>query len=568
MKHLLLLLLTTAAAFCALSQNRYDIVINEVMADPSPSVNLPSNEWLELTNTSTQPVNLQGWRIADASGQSGPMPAFIVQPGQFVIVCTGSAVAAMSAYGSTIAVTSFPSLDNEGELLYLKAANGTVIHAVDYSSAWYKNELKKEGGWSLEMIDAKNPCGGADNWKASTDAAGGTPGRKNAVNGIIIDDKAPQLKNAYTIDNSTIMILFDEPLDSLTGAVITNYTIDGGIQISSAETIAPLFDRVKIKTNTPLAENHVYTITANNISDCKGNTDGTANTIKTGLPANTVANDCVINEILFNPLPNAYDYVEFYNKSNHILDASKLYIANRNSSNTVSSVTQLSSTPVYIFPGQYWVATPDADKLVMGYLVKHPENIFITALPSFADDKGSVLLLNQQGDIIDEVDYSAGWHFKLIDNAEGVSLERVDPAADAQNPENWHSAASTAGYGTPTYQNSQFKNLQPVTATMAIHPAIFSPDNDGVDDITAVQYKTEQPGYVANITIFDAAGRLVKTLVKNESLALTGYWNWDGLNDKGGKLPVGTYIVLTEIFNLQGKKQRFKNAVVLARKLN
>lgn len=568
MKHLLLLLLTTAAAFCALSQNRYDIIITEVMADPSPTVNLPNTEWIELTNTSTQPVNLQGWRIADASGQSGAMPNFILQPDQFVIVCTGSAVTALSAYGSTIAVTSFPSLDNDGELLYLKATNGTVIHAVNYSSAWYKNELKKEGGWSLEMIDIKNACGGADNWKASTDAAGGTPGKKNAANGTTVDDKGPQLKNAYTIDNSTIMILFNEPLDSLTGAVITNYTIDGGIQVSSAETIAPLFDRVKIKTITPLAENHVYIITASNISDCKGNTGGTANTIQTGLPANTVANNCVINEILFNPLPNAYDYVEFYNKSSHILDASKLYIANRNSSNVISSITQLSSTTVYIFPGQYWVATPDADKLAMSYLVKHPENIFVTTLPSFADDKGSVLLLNQQGDIIDEVDYTADWHFKLIDNAEGVSLERVDPAANSQNADNWHSAASTAGYGTPTYQNSQFKNQQPVTAAITIQPAIFSPDNDGFDDIATIQYKAEQAGYVANIIIFDAAGRPVKTLVKNESLGLTGYWNWDGLNEKGGKLPVGTYIIFTEIFNLQGKKQRFKNTVVLARKLN
>ncbi len=99
-------------------------------------------------------------------------------------------------------------------------------------------------------------------------------------------------------------------------------------------------------------------------------------------------------------------------------------------------------------------------------------------------------------------------------------------------------------------------------------PKVFSPDNDGVDDIATIQYKIDAPGYVANITIFDAAGRAVRNLVRNGILGLSGYWNWDGLDDKGKKLPVGTYVIFSEIFNLEGKKDRFKNTVVLARKLN
>ncbi len=73
---------------------------------------------------------------------------------------------------------------------------------------------------------------------------------------------------------------------------------------------------------------------------------------------------------------------------------------------------------------------------------------------------------------------------------------------------------------------------------------------------------------MADITIFDAGGRPVRVSVNNGTLALSGYWNWDGLNDKGIKLPIGTYIIYTEIFNLQGKKKHVKNAIVLARKLN
>jgi hypothetical protein len=40
------------------------------------------------------------------------------------------------------------------------------------------------------------------------------------------------------------------------------------------------------------------------------------------------------------------------------------------------------------------------------------------------------------------------------------------------------------------------------------------------------------------------------------------------LDDKKLKLPVGSYILFTEMFNLNGKKEIFKNVVVLARKLN
>ena len=108
MKAATTLLIILCLHFLAFSQNRYDIVIDEIMADPTPQVGLPSNEWIELKNITTSPVNLQGWRIGDASGQSGPMPNFTLQPDSFVIVCTGSAVAAMSAFGTTIRSPVFP----------------------------------------------------------------------------------------------------------------------------------------------------------------------------------------------------------------------------------------------------------------------------------------------------------------------------------------------------------------------------------------------------------------------------------------------------------------------------
>jgi len=563
-----LLLILFFSPLYVLSQSRYDVVIDEIMADQTPQIGLPSNEWLELKNVSANPINLQNWRIGDATGQSGPMPNFVLQPDSFVIVCTGSAVAPMQVYGRVISVTSFPSLDNEGDQLFLKSNTGLTIHAVSYSLSWYQNAVKSDGGWTLEMIDTKNPCSGISNWKASTDPRGGSPGIKNSVDAVNNDQSAPSIKNAYAIDNLNIVIVFDEPVDSLKGATIANYSIDGGLGIQSAISISPLFDKVQLRLTTAMQANKVYNITVNNVTDCKNNSIGSKNKAKVGLPVDAALTEMVINEILFNPKSGSYDYVEFYNRSNKIFDANKLYVANRNSSGVISSTKLISTIPYYVFPGDYIVVTEEAFNLSLDYMVQNPDAVFVvSSLPSFPDDEGNVILLNSQGAVVDEVKYKDDWQFALLADPNGVSLERIDPDGISQEATNWHSAASTAGFGTPTYKNSQYKLLQSINATIEVTPKVFSPDNDGRDDIATIQYKTTEPGYVANITIYDANGRPVRNLVKNATLSLQGYWIWDGLDDKKLKLPVGTYILFTEIYNLNGKKEIFKNVVVLARQL-
>ena len=240
--------------FSFYTPQQYDVVIDEIMADPTPQVGLPDNEWIELRNTSSFDINLQGWTLADLTGQTGAMPNFILQPDSFVIVCTGSSVAALTPFGKVISVTNFPSLDNDGDLISLFSATGKTIHAVQYTSAWYQNELKKDGGWTLEMIDTKNPCSGISNWKASTDANGGSPGQKNSVDGINNDETAPKLLRAFAVNNTTITLVFDEPLDSLKAATVNNYTIDNGISAVSANGISPVFDKVNIVLNAPLMQ--------------------------------------------------------------------------------------------------------------------------------------------------------------------------------------------------------------------------------------------------------------------------------------------------------------------------
>ena len=87
-----------------------------------------------------------------------------------------------------------------------------------------------------------------------------------------------------------------------------------------------------------------------------------------------------------------------------------------------------------------------------------------------------------------------------------------------------------------------------------------------MDDFATIDYSFPSPGYVANVTIFDANGREVRNLQRNALCGIKGNFRWDGLGEKFQILPVGIYIVYTEVFNLDGKKKQFKNTIVLARR--
>ncbi|HEX2627512.1 MAG TPA: gliding motility-associated C-terminal domain-containing protein, partial [Chitinophagaceae bacterium] len=347
---------------------------------------------------------------------------------------------------------------------------------------------------------------------------------------------------------------------------LSNYSIDNGLALMSATCLAPLFNAIQLKTASPMLLHTIYRITVNTIPDCSHNVLSSSS-VKTGLPSDPQVGECVINEMLFDPKPGGYDYVEFYNNSNRIFDAARLHIASRNTLGNIGLPRVLSPSPYYILPGEWLVVTEDTISLARSYLLKDSTHVLqLPALPSFPDDKGNITVLNTQGLPVDEVSYDAGWHFKMITDKEGISLERINPKEASQYAGNWHSAASTAGYGTPGYKNSQYNQPVHSGATITVLPRLFSPDNDGYNDIAVIGYEVEQPGFIVNIGIYDAAGRLVRTLVNNGLLGVSGYWNWDGLNDHGQKIPIGTYVVFAGMYNLQGKKYIFKTAITLTRK--
>ncbi|HMP92877.1 MAG TPA: lamin tail domain-containing protein, partial [Phnomibacter sp.] len=377
----------------------------------------------------------------------------------------------------------------------------------------------------------------------------------------------PQLINAFANTATSITLTLNEPLLQGAGAA-ANYTVSDGVTVTTAVAQPPLHNQVLLGLGAALQAGRVYTVRVSNVADCAGNAIAAASEARVGLAQQADSLDVVVNELLFNPIPLANDYVELYNRSNKIIDLASLNIANRSStSGNIGSITRLTANNTLLFPKEWVAFTADTAQLKQLFTVANPQNLYPIGLPSYPDDKGWVVLMNTQGAIIDELAYDQRWHFALVDNREGVALERISYEAPTNSRDNWTSAAKSSGFGTPTAQNSQHKAPTDVLqGEIVVEPRLFSPDNDGFEDFALIRFRLDQPGYVGNITIMDAAGRPVRVLQRNATLAQTGSFRWDGLGDKQQRLPVGTYIVYTEIFNLQGQKRTFKNTVAIARK--
>lgn len=542
---------------------RYDVVIHEIFADPTPSVGLPNSEWIEIRNRSTAIVHLQGWRLTDASGQSGPLPNITLQPDSLLILCTPSAVAALSSFGRAVGITSFPSLDNEGEVIVLRNAVGQVVHAIDYSVQWHSTALKKEGGWSLEMIDPAHPGLFEQNWTSSNHDAGGTPGKLNSVARPLIDLNAPIMEMGYALDSSRLLVLFNEGLDSAFISQEGLFHLSDNREIVEARCLPPLFDRVELRTDWPLLTQKEYTLTNIEAIDVNGNNSNTNQSIRIGIPSTPDTADIKINELLFDPPVGGSDYVELLNIGKKIIDLSRLFLSSRSPNGSLGSIKRISNQPRYFFPGDHLVLTEDPNALERNYFVQHPDLVVnTTALPSLPDTEGSLVVLNMQGAVVDEVTYADDWHFPRLQSRMGVALERIDPNGATQNRNNWQSAAGTVGYGTPTRRNSQYRSFL-TDQQIELSSAVISPNGDGRDDILQLRIQNKETTGRVRIRVFHSTGSPIRELANMTLMGTDSVFSWDGLDNSGRQLPGGQYILLTEITDNKGRTTRYKNLVAL-----
>jgi hypothetical protein len=541
-----------------------DVIISEIMADPAPEVSLPGKEYLEITNRTGYSFNLKNWKLS-AGDQNFPFPEANLPASCIAILCISQDTSLFRRFGKVIGLKQFPSLTDAGRLLFITDSAGKLIHGVEYTSDWYKDDLKSDGGWSLEMIDSDFPFCDSGNWKVSESKNGGTPGAVNSVSQSNPDFTFYGIQNAFPTDSSTIHLTFSEPVFDLTEK--QSYFRVGENGISEIYPADPLFREYEVRPEQPLQRNEFYQIEITaGISDFAGNLIQKSK-FSFGMTETAQPGDILINEILFNPLPGDPDYLELFNTSGKIIDASRLLLVSVNdATGDRSEAVPVSDEKRCILPGEYYAITTDRNRISERYYSADPDHLFIAGtLPSMPDDKGHLILYNRELDQIDVLVYSEEMQYPLLATNEGVALEKINPAGKSEEKTNWHSASETSGWGTPGAPNSLFEEVPATSDNVVFSSSKISPDNDGYEDLLTITMNLTGNGNVVTVTVFDEAGNYVRKIAANLFSGVNASIIWDGTADDGSLVRTGIYIILINLFDDTGKTKTWKKVCTVIR---
>lgn len=540
-----------------------DIVISEFMPDPDPPAGLPACEYVEIHNRSNYGYAIETLELTIGERRFF-LPAGTIEPGDYLILCDDGCDWSNVSGIQPVVTDNFPAITNGGTAIILADKAGITVHGFEFTSSWFNDILKSDGGWSLEMIDLNYPFQSSENWRYSCDRRGGTPGEANSVSAFNPDIIPPWLYNLFPLSDTTLLAQFSEP-------VSVNQPKPGDYEIQNAEVTGVsgydrLYTSYLVTLEDILDPSQEYLLTVpESISDLGGN-PVQRRQLGFGIPLRSEFNDMVINEILFDALPWESEYIELFNRSEKVIDINDLFFARVNlETGDTSMPAWLSDSHRCIMPGDYWVSASDRESILSNYSSSDPYSIFEGELPGLPDDGGILLLFNREHTLIDRVEYSSDMHFDLLSSTEGVSLERINPGVPSDYHDNWHSASGSSGWGTPGILNSVTFTGGATESVLSLSSGTISPDNDGFEDILGISINVEEEGVVIQCLIFNDMGRCVRTLAGNTTAGIMNEFFWDALTDDGRVVQRGIYIIYVKLTGQNGYLRQFKKVCAVLR---
>ena len=253
--------------------------------------------------------------------------------------------------------------------------------------------------------------------------------------------------------------------------------------------------------------------------------------------------EIILNELLPAPFAEGSEYIELYNRSQQTLSLTGLALATRKADGSISTLYPLSAITTPLEPGGYVLLSKLLSGVEAFYLISSPQALHEVKLPVLANNGATVVLLRLTDlTVIDEVSYSPKWHDSAIKDPKGVALERLDPDKPTQDATNWHSAAASAGYGTPGYRNSQ--QLLPSSTLNGFERPYWSDSERSY----LLRYQLADAGYRCRIWVFDTMGRRIAEIANLSTLATERTVQWDGTGYEGSRPKPGIYILYAELF--------------------
>jgi hypothetical protein len=528
-----------------------DLIFTEILAAPDPVVQGIPSEFIEVFNKSSHTLELHGLSINSCVFEG----SHLLLPNEYLVLGDVTESLSFLSVSNKLLIPSFPTLTNSGMLLKL-SMNGMHLDSIRYGIDWFNNSFKANGGWSLELVNPYLPCSNFNNWKPCENEIGNSPGYENSVYSLMPDVSKPELL-FLTLEDSSLTLHFNEPVTQ-NGNLFQEENLVENFITENPSTFIILHASEVLNTE-------VLNYTLEGISDCSGNS--TSISFEWGYPEDASPLNLVINEILFNPSVGGFDFVEIFNTGSQAVSLKNTSLANASSSSG-GQLETLTSEGRIVLPNEYIVFTEDEKNTEELYPSIQTKNIIrVNALPTFNNSYGTCIIYSNQNEIIDEMNYSESMHFQLLNSFEGVSLERLSSELPSAQESNWHSASESSGFATPGAENSQSISIENMNGVFELSTSIFSPDNDGMDDVIQFHFSEMKSGCVGNLTIYNERGIRVKRLIRNEYLGPEGNAIWDGISDNGEALAIGIYIATFEAFNEDGIQVNYKRDFILARKL-
>jgi hypothetical protein len=271
----------------------------------------------------------------------------------------------------------------------------------------------------------------------------------------------------------------------------------------------------------------------------------------------------VINEIMFDPNSGDSEFIEFYNTSDQFLEVANWNVEDGSKNNSI-----LTHNTFQIAPDSYFLVAADSTILLTYPELKEFDQLMIVNGNLSLNNTDDLILLSDAfGNMVDSVHYKSDWHNQRIITTKGKSIERINPFLDGNDMNNWSTSVASEG-ATPGKANSIYIENQESNKTISVTPNPFSPDGDGYEDFTIINYNLPREITSIQIKVFDSKGRKVRTINESNLFGKSGSIIFDGYNDDGQPLKIGIYILLIEALNSSsGTVDTFKEVVVVARKL-
>lgn len=523
-----------------------DVVLNELMADPTPVVGLPEGEFVELYNASDFPISLGGWLLSDP-GTNAILPDFVLQPKTFVLLLPPGAAALWSGYGPVLEVHPWPLLNSDQDWLRLRSNTGLMLDSIHYHASWLGNVVKQQGGWTFERVAPGSRCVDSSNWKASLHPNGGTPSQPNSILGTPLPPPTPRLHYALWLAGDSVLLHFSQAV--LPGSVSIN---EEALLLPAIQTIAQQW---KLPIPASAASHNRLIISTSGWLDCHGQSSLSFQ-YSIGKGESPAAGELQFNEIYYRPSAVGTSYFELFNASERTIDLRKTIISAANSDWQASQAIALSDLPFVIFPGQYLVFCRDTVALQRDFGTVNPQNrLQLSSWPTLNQTGGRLLLLDQAGQTIDQLLFHDSLHHPLLSDTRGLSLERLEGASQTN-----FSSAQTSIRGTPGQKNSRKHLSQETGAGFRAEPTVIRPDQ-----WEQMRIYFSAPGTkMLKIEVLDLGGRPIGLLFPLQLCTGEMQLLWDG-TVQGAPLNTGPYLLQASFYKEDGETGRLLQRIVVNR---